>query len=203
MFEEDNKKFDLDGRDPNSQPFEKESSLNNEPVEDLNQKRELKRKLTAKVKALSSGEWLLTQEILQEIEAYYLVSTKDSKKPASIKAVDLLKEEIVKRYSEDEELCKLLVESVPNSQNIRRWRQIEGWDDAVWAKLKNNNMFNNQNRYLVMDSMLKKALEGDVSAAKIWLTLSGDYSDKMDINTDKRLEAFREINEVIHKKKEE
>jgi uncharacterized protein YggE len=75
---------------------------------------------------------------------------------------------------------------------------MDGWDEAVWSKLRSNAMFNHNNRYKVIDALLKKAIEDrDVSAAKIWLTLSGDYSDKMDINTDKRVETYREINSIL------
>ena len=39
-------------------------------------------------------------------------------------------------------------------------------------------------------------------AAKIWLTISGDYSDKIDV-TDKTVDTYRDINNILHGKKNE
>lgn len=195
-----NKPLDLNGREPDSQPFTNQTPVN-PPKEDL---KTIKVALFKQVKKLSEGEWLLTQEILQEIEANHLVINPDAKKPTAVKSIELLKTEIENRYKEDEELKTLLIDSIPNLSRILAWRKLEGWNEAVWSKLRTTNMFNNENRFKVMNSMFKKAVDGDVQAAKIWLTLSGDYADKMDFNTDKRLDAYREINSILHnnKKKE-
>jgi ABC-type antimicrobial peptide transport system ATPase subunit len=202
MSEENNQNnpFDLNGRNPEAQPFNKQSPIDSSA---RNIARAEKVAILKQVNKLSQGEWLLTQEILQEIEANLLVLNPDAKKPTLNKSIELLKAEIENRYKDEPELKSLLIDAVPVPARIGAWRKLEGWDEAVWSRIRTTKMFNNENRYKVMDSMLKKAVDGDVQAAKIWLTLSGDYADKMDLNTDKRLDAYREINNILHNKKKE
>jgi hypothetical protein len=45
-------------------------------------------------------------------------------------------------------------------------------------------------------------MESSDQAAKLWLTLSGDYSEKMEIN-DKTVDTFREIQSVLQRKSRE
>jgi hypothetical protein len=185
--------FDIKNSDPEA--FKKQPAKSEVIVHKL--------ALIKKVREISKGDWLLTQDILQDIEAQYIAENETNKKPTSQKSIDLLKEEIEKRYAEDEELKTLLIDSIPSAVAIRKWRLLDGWDEAVWIKAKNGAIFNQSNRHKVMMAMHRKACDGDVAAAKVWLTMSGDYSDKMDINTDKRLDTYREINEILHKKKVE
>ena len=194
-----NNKFDLNGRDNNILPFNgqpPEKTCYEKAGETISHKALLRRK----IKEISNGDWLLTQEILHEIEANHLSKDPDSKLTTA-KARELLEEEIKNRYKDNEEVKMMLLDSLPTHMQMHNWRKMEGWQEAIWSKIRSVQMFNNENRYKVMDSMLKSAIKGDVQAAKIWLTLSGDYSDKMDVNTDKRIETYREINNIIHNNK--
>lgn len=170
--------------------------------EDLwHEKKMYKLSLVKKVKELSKTEWLLTQEILQEIQASLIVNDPSGKLPHPTKMLDFLKEEIKTRYEDDVEIKELLLESLPTVQRFRQWFKVDGWDDAVYSKLRTGKLFSKEKRAAVIEALYRSALDGKESAAKIWLTLSGDYSDKLDVNTDRKLEAYREINEILHKKK--
>jgi hypothetical protein len=79
----------------------------------------------------------------------------------------------------------------------------DGWEEAVWKKVRGDQLFSPEKRAEVIEALRQRAIDpkkGSDSAAKLWLTMSGDYSDKMEVN-DKGLEAFREINSIIHRKK--
>ena len=154
------------------------------------------------VRKLSSpdSKWSITQEILQEIHSAYIVAD-PNKRPSLNKMSEELKKEIEIRYDEDPELKKLLIDSIPSIASIGKWLKKEGWEDAVWKKIRSDNLFSPEKRAQVIESLRARALDKSDSAAKIWLTLSGDYSEKMEVN-DKSLDSYREINSILHKKKQ-
>ncbi len=176
---------------------------------DNNQKPDLSEKIVTKlaaqkaIKQLSNGDspWTLTQEILQEIHAAHIVANPDSQPPVT-EMVEELKKEIGIRYADDQELRELLLESIPHIQNVRKWLKKEGWEEAVWKRVRGDKLFSPDKRAQVIDALRQRAIDPNRpsdTAAKIWLTLSGDYSEKMEV-TDKSLDAYREINSVLHRK---
>lgn len=160
-------------------------------------------KLLREVKKLSDpeSEWTLPQQLLQEVMANHTVSNPDRLPPLT-DLVEELKEKIKKQYSDDPELQTLLVDSVPSIQSIRNWVKKEGWDDAVWSKVRLEGLFTAQKRAQVIESLRTRATDKSDVAAKIWLTLSGDYSEKMEVDN-KSVDVYREINSVLHKKKDQ
>ena len=155
------------------------------------------------VKQISNpnSPWNLTQEIMQEIVATHTIANPDAKLPAIVKLIEELKTEINIRYQGEEELKKLLLESVPSQNAVRAWFAKEGWKDAVWSKLRVSGLFTESKRAEMIEALRHRGLQKDTTAAKIWLTLSGDYQEKMDINSDKTVETFREINKILLSKK--
>ena len=75
----------------------------------------------------------------------------------------------------------------------------EGWDEAVWKKVRGDSLFSPQKRAKVIEALRDRAIDKSDLAAKIWLTLSGDYSDKMEVDN-KSIDVFREINTILHRK---
>lgn len=161
-------------------------------------------KLTAvrAVKKLSNKDspWTLTQEIFQEVIAGYTVKDPDSipKTPDLIKD---LNKEICARYKDDEEMRDLLLASIPAAKSVREWVKLEGWNEAVWNKIRGEGLFTPSKRAEVIESLRKRALDKSDVAAKIWLTLSGDYSEKMEVDN-KTADTYREINKILHSKKD-
>lgn len=155
------------------------------------------------VKKISNGNspWTLTQEMFQEVMAGHTVANPDSLPPLT-QMVDELKKEIEIRYAEDEETKNLLLESIPAMRSVREWVKKDGWDEAVWGKIRADGLFTAIKRAQVIESLRSRALDKSDVAAKIWLTLSGDYSEKMEVN-DKSVEQYREINKILHGKKED
>jgi hypothetical protein len=153
------------------------------------------------MRALSNqdSEWTIVQEIYQDVVAAHIIINPD-KLPPVTQMVEELKKEIELRYAEDEELRKLLLDSVPEPRAIRIWQKKEGWEEAVWKRIKSDKLFSAEKRAQVIESLRKRAIDNSDQAAKLWLTLSGDYSDKVEVN-DKTIETFREINSILHKNK--
>lgn len=160
-----------------------------------------KRLALQRVKQLSNSEWNLIQQIIHDIEAYYVV--KNERRPSLDKTVELVVEEIKARYPEDnleqKELREVLLESVPSRITLQKWRNKKGWDDAVWTRARGgpSGLFSHDKRSIVIHSLYESALKGNTPAAKVWLTLSGDYVEKAETKNE-IVDQFREINEVIH-----
>lgn len=155
------------------------------------------------VKKLSNenSQWTLTQELLQEIMAGYTIANPD-KVPALTILVEELKKEINVRYADDAEMKQVLLDSIPSMRSVREWVKKDGWDDAVWGYVRGDGLFTASKRAQVIESLRTRALDKSDSAAKIWLTLSGDYSEKMEVDN-KSVDIYREINSILHRKKEQ
>jgi hypothetical protein len=149
------------------------------------------------VKKLSGedSQWSLTQQMLQEIMASHTVVNPD-RLPPMTQMVEELKKEVEIRYADEPELKTLLLESIPAVRSLREWVKKDGWDDAVWGKIRIDGLFTASKRSQVIESLRKRAIDTSDTAAKIWLTLSGDYSEKMDVN-DKSVDMFRDINSIL------
>lgn len=150
------------------------------------------------------SEWNLLQQILHDIEAYHVV--KNEKRPSLDKTLELVVDEIKARYSlgttEQDEIRDVLLESVPSRITLQKWRSKKGWDDAVWTRARGgpSGLFSHDKRSTVIHSLFTQATTGNTTAAKIWLTLSGDYVEKGEMKNE-IVDQFREINSVLHTKK--
>lgn len=154
-----------------------------------------KRAAQKKVEQLAGdSEWSLLEQILQEIEATYF--TNGQKSPGNQEFLDLLIKEVNVRYEEDEEIKKLLLEAVPSRVTIGKWRKKKGWEEALWAKVRVAGLFTSDKRASVINQLFTMANSGNVNAAKVWLTLSGDYQEKGDTKSEV-LDQFREINNIL------
>lgn len=150
----------------------------------------------------SDAEWDLTQEILQEILATHTIANPDVQ-PKTPQLITELKQEIERRYEGDQETIDILLNGVPSARSIREWIKKDNWQEAVWKKISGTGLFTHENRTNMIKSLYDRGMTKSDQAAKMWLTMSGDYSDKLDVNDkDSTLERFREINRVLHKTKE-
>lgn len=175
---------------------------NENPPED---KRNLKRLANAQVKALTAeligeSDWTLLQIILQEIIATYVC--KSQSRPSYEKLIQLLKEEVELRYKENERVKNILLEGVPTAlTSIAAWLKKEGWEEAVWGHIKKDGLFTPEARASLISALFERGKDRSDTAAKLWLTMSGDYSDKLDVSSDDTISQFREAQQAIFSKK--
>lgn len=176
---------------------------------DQNEKKDEKDKTPTKLEAVRAARelsnegsnWNILQEIMQEIQASYIVV--DAKTmPDATKLADQLKDEVEKRFVDEPEKQKILLDGIPHVRSIRQWFKKDGWEEAVWSKIRTNELFSAEKRTEVIESLRLRAIKRSDVAAKLWLTMSGDYSEKMEVN-DKTLDAFRDINSVLQRKRRE
>jgi hypothetical protein len=152
-------------------------------------------------KAISdpNSDWTITQQLLQEIMAGHTIINPD-KLPALTIMVEELKKEIELRYADDPDTKQIILDSIPTMRSVSEWVKKDGWDEAVWGYVRADGLFTASKRAQVIESLRTRALDKSDVAAKIWLTLSGDYSEKMEVDN-KSVDVYREINNVIHGKK--
>ena len=155
------------------------------------------------VKKLSNknSDWTITQELLQEIMAAHTVANPERLPPLT-EMVEQLKEEIEKRYQDEPGMKDVLLKSIPAMRSVREWVKKEGWDEAVWGYVRAEGLFSAANRAKVIKALGERAIDRSDAAAKIWLTLSGDYSEKMEVDN-KSADIYREINSILHSKKKQ
>lgn len=156
-------------------------------------------RLSKKVKELSGdSEWTILEQLLQEIDATAMAR---NEKPLSAeKAVTQLIQEISLRYEDEPEIMQILLDGIPSKTSISNWRASKGWTEALWGKVRLTGLFTGPKRAQIIQSLFAQAAEGNTAAAKLWLTLSGDYSEKSEVTTNATHDAFREINNIIHNK---
>lgn len=146
------------------------------------------------------SEWNLLQQICQDIEADFIVSKKG--KLSNQKLLDLMRDEVKHRYGEQADMISILEEAIPSMMTISVWRKKKGWEDAVWFRVRGEGLFTNDQRSAVIGKLFQQAaVDGNVQAAKIWLTLSGDYQEKDTTSKNDVVDIFKSINETIHSKK--
>lgn len=152
------------------------------------------------VKSLSDpdSKWTITEELFQEVMAGHIVANPDQLPPVTQMRKQLL-DEIEKRYKDEPDVKQALIDSVPEARSIRKWIKREGWDDDVWSRIRGDKLFSAANRAQVIEALRVRAMDKSDTAAKIWLTISGDYSDKIDV-TDKTVDTYRDINNILHGK---
>lgn len=154
------------------------------------------------IRALKTeSEWNALEEIIQDIMATYVVQNPEGKQPAVNKIREDAINEIKLRYEADTETRDLLLEGMPSEMTIGKWIKKPKWNEGVWDRVRTGGLFTKERRSKMINALFERGITKSDNAAKIWLTLSGDYSEKLDITQDKALEKFREINEILHKKK--
>lgn len=152
------------------------------------------------LKAISNdSKWNLLQEILQEIVATYVVENPD-KRPAATQLAEDLRNEVKNRYENEPEKKDILMNAIPNMDSLRKWLKAEGFEEAVWEKAKMNGLFSKERRASMINALFVRGVARSDIAAKMYLTMSGDYSERADGEKDRVADTFREINKLLHKK---
>lgn len=154
---------------------------------------------SAKIKRLQGeSEWTLLQQIALDVEATFKIQ---QKKLSAEKMRELTLQEIKVRYSNQPDIQEELTYLTPSIAVFNRWRKLKNWEIAVWSNIKDTGLFTNDKKAKVIERIFDKIMEkGDVQAAKIWLTLSGDYVEKSENKNEAAMDLFREINNQLHKK---
>lgn len=178
--------------------------MTDQKQQELKDKRLKARLATKQVEKLTQeligdSDWTILQIIVQEIIATYMCQ--DKKRPTIKQLLTFLHEEVATRYKDDDRSRKILIDGIPSEYAISLWVKKEGWDDAVWKHIRQDGLFTASKRAEVINALFERGRDKSDSAAKLWLTMSGDYAEKMDIHADDTVEQFREIQQAIFSKK--
>jgi len=154
-----------------------------------------------KIKSLSDGsKWNLVQRHLMEVQADCILrQAKDEKVMEFSEQYDLLKLKLELEYADQPEMKEAVFSYLPTPRGCSNWLKLNGWQDEVMAVLRKGHLFSSGNRVEVITSLCAKAKAGDVQAAKVWLTMSGDYSDKIEMG-DAKFEKYKEYANILQVK---
>jgi hypothetical protein len=161
-------------------------------------------KASAEVRKLSKGaDWTILQDITQDIIANFTVGDPNTKPVMAEVRLELF-EEVKERYKSEPDLMQVLLAGIPSPDAVIAWTKKDGWEEVVWKKIHATGLFSKERRAAMINALFHRGMEKDTTAAKIWLTLSGDYVEKSQIDSkDSTVEKFREINQILHKSKKE
>jgi hypothetical protein len=168
------------------------------------EKAQQKLSIVKKLKEISGNDkWTLTQQLLQEVVAKHIIENPGSAIPKTPTLVADLKLAVEERYKEDEEMKTLLLDSIPAQlEPVRVWMKKEGWEEAVWSKIRDSGLFSKERRAAMINALYHRGMERDTVAAKIYLQMSGDFVEKSEVTSkDSTMDKFREINSILHKKR--
>lgn len=173
------------------------NALINDRGQKISETQSKKSEARKKIKAISEGKWNIVQRLLQEIEADCILrQAKDNKMIEFKEKYDLLKLKIETEYADDPELKEVVLDYLPTPRGVLNWTKLNGWNDEITAVLRKEHLFRNETRAEVIMSLYKKAVSGDTQAAKVWLTMSGDYTDKVDV-ADSKFEKYKEYTQAL------
>lgn len=158
----------------------------------------LKDSRVAKLLKNKDSKWTVLQEILQEIAATHIIENPNVK-PKMTEMRKELTSEVKLRYKEDIEAKEALLDAIPTVRAMRKWAKREGWDEAVWTHIRGTGLFSHDKRAEMIQALFDRGVDKSDTAAKLWLTLSGDYTDKVEV-TDTIVEKYREVNKILHRK---
>jgi hypothetical protein len=145
------------------------------------------------------NDWTILEELLQEIQSNHSIANPGNM--PSWKAMHAeLEREVQKRYVDDEELLNLLINGIPSVASLQKWPKKKGWTEAVWSKIKSDTLFSSSRRAAMINALYERGIQKDTAAAKMYLTMSGDYSERPPEEKNAALNQYREINNILHKK---
>lgn len=189
--------------DKNNLEQSSQTSYFEEHQKEMGSKANLKLAAMRAVKALNNkgSKWDLIEEMIHEILATKIVSNPEIlAKPPITETLEDLKKEIELRYDKEVETKELLLSAIPSKITATKWFKKDGWDQAIWDKVRGNGLFSPERRAKMINSIYNRGLDKSDNAAKLWLQLSGDLVENKTMDN-KTIETFREINEILHKKK--
>jgi len=144
----------------------------------------------------------LIQQIALDIEGSYKLQ---EKKLSARELRECIEVEIKERWKADKDIAEELLDYVPSIQIISKWRNTKTWEPAIFGNIKDTGLFTIEKKAKIIDSIYQKATQNkDTNAAKLWLTMSGDYSEGSNgsKSTDS-MDLYREINAALYKSKED
>jgi hypothetical protein len=156
-----------------------------------------------KLSSYAAGKWDVTQDILIDIEVAGKMNMSLDRQAfaySSPKMLELAAEEISKRFDNEPDLAKIIIEALPGVKTLHRWVKRQDWKEEVEKRLKDDNLFSLDKRAAMINMVFKRGLhDGDIKAAEMYLKLSGDLTTKPQ-QKDKGYEAYQELAESLIKK---
>lgn len=132
-----------------------------------------------------------------------LVLEKRPRMPDLPEMIEKTKELIGERYSDNEDLVRILLESLPTNHAVRNWTLKAEFKTEVERRMRDDSLFSQDKRAVMIQNLFNVSLKDkNMKAAEMWLKMSGDLTPHVE-NKDKTLKEFEEFNTALWTKKKE
>jgi hypothetical protein len=140
------------------------------------------------------------QDILIDVLVAFrteVVLEKRDKMPMMPETLDKVRELINERFSENPELIRILLESIPTTAAIAGWMKKADFKEEVERRMRDDSLFSPDKRAMMIQNLFSSALKDkNMKAAEMWLKMSGDLKPFVE-NKDKTLKEFEEFNTAL------
>lgn len=117
--------------------------------------------------------------------------------------IEKTKELISERFSDNEDLVRILLESVPSKVAVHGWTKKAEFKAEVERRMRDDSLFSQDKRALMIQNLYNLGLmDKNMKAAEMWLKMSGDLTPQVE-NKDKTLKEFQEFNNALWTKKDQ
>lgn len=146
-------------------------------------------------------KWTALQSMMIDIYADGKLKMAEGQRfPTGRELQELLKRKIETEYSDNIKFRTGLLNCVPTVRTLHRWAKLEGWNEDVMKKLKAEHLYSPEDRASIIIALKKEAQKGDVMAAKMVLTMTGDYDEKGQVSDEKFNTWQKYVNAMGRKK---
>jgi hypothetical protein len=142
------------------------------------------------------------EDLLIEVEIEFrteVLTGHLDKLPPQTQWVERLRDIIKHKFSEEPELMEIILESIPDMENIRRWTKRPQWKQEVEARMRDETLFSTENRHRMIRAVYENGLKGNAKFAEMYLKMSGDIGAPE--KEDPKRKAYENILDSMTKKK--
>ena len=166
------------------------------------EKRDKKIQLRKMLKSLSDGVWTVVEDTMITVEVAIrteILLGKREKMTSVAELIELTKVALGEQYQDEEEVCKILIDTLPRPPSVRKWLKKPEWKAEVDKRMRDETLFSSTKRAKMINSLYISGSTGNTRAAEIWLKMSGDLNK--DPNKDPVANMFEKIQSSLAKKK--
>lgn len=171
--------------------------------DDLSQKQK-SLKIRSKLSKYSDSKWTIIEETFLELEVEYrtqLVMDQIEKLPPVTKRIERLQQILDENFKDYPDIAKILIDSVPDQENIRRWLKKPEWKEEVDKRMRDESLFSAENRHKMIQAVFKQGLTGSAKHAEMYLKMSGDIGKTQE--KDPVEDTFEKMSNALFRKKSE
>lgn len=142
------------------------------------------------------------EDLLIEIEVQFrteVILGQLDKLPPQTQWVERLREVVKQKFKDEPDLLEIIIEAIPDMENIRRWTKRPNWKEEVEVRMRDETLFSSENRHRMIKAVFDNGLRGNAKFAEMYLKMSGDIGAVVE-KEDPKKKSYQDILGAIQKK---